>query len=844
MRRYLLFSLLFISALLTLSAAVPEGLEGTVMDSFTEEPLKGVIIKGKGAFTSTDNNGRFEITPKAGTDSIHFRLIGYKSISLPINADFSKILMNPKATELNDVIVEAPDIFAKGDTLIFNVSQYANSRDNAIIDVIKRLPGINVEEDGTIKYQGKPINKFYLDGNDFIGGQYNLATNNISHKDVKSVEVMENHQPIKALEGIEFPEEAGINLKLKEDARSRWVGVVQAAAGIEPFLYNGSLFTMRMAPKIQNIFTLKADNTGWNPSNEISDHDFHQMFSSEYSPSLWPEYISADNSGAPLSEKRTRDNLSWIANAISAWKNGDTSMRLILNYIGDRLDNYSGLITDYLDSSIPVFNQRNNMRTQSHNLSAQLFSQTNKRYYYLKDKFTVECNHDGTNSSISGSFDLNQAVTKRYISVTNDLKLIKRNEKRIFSLDSRNTYQYQPERLSIFGEENILQTIGTSDFRSTTETKLGRMSRFWKFYVTCGIDLNYHKMKSALTGLEDFDNRGDVNSFLSSVYSTPQIDFERNGWRISLRTPLEWRYVSISGLHHYLNIAPSLTVRKQVTAKSELSASLSYRLNSPHPYLNIEITVLEDYRNLFMAYNPDKYSQDIVGSFSYKYRNPIKSLFFNLSSTFSHTRSSRLSNQIFIDDFIVTTYADKLHNTITWIVKGGLSKGLGHSRMVAGLETEVNFTSASSMRNYELIPYRNKGLQIKPYLRGSISKWLSINYEAEYNLSQLKVEEENTIYHTFHHNLFTNFTPIDKLTLSVGFEQFITRFPEGNISNLMLPDASAVWKINNKIRLTLTANNIFNKRIYEYINYGTLSRSEHFFRIRPRTILVSMQYRF
>ena len=85
---------------------------------------------------------------------------------------------------------------------------------------------------------------------------------------------------------------------------------------------------MRMASKIQNMFTLKADNTGWNPANEIREHDFDDMFSSDYTASLWPEYISADIINAPLTEKRTRDNLSWLANAITAWKKNETSMRL------------------------------------------------------------------------------------------------------------------------------------------------------------------------------------------------------------------------------------------------------------------------------------------------------------------------------------------------------------------------------------------------------------------------------------------------------------------------------------------------------------------------------------
>ena len=107
--------------------------------------------------------------------------------------------------------------------------------------------------------------------------------------------------------------------------------VAQAATGMQPFLYNGSLYTMRIASKSQNIITIKSDNTGWNPANEIQEHDFDDMFSSEYSSTLWPEYISADIINAPLTEKRTRDNLSWLANAITAWKSGDTSMRLKLN---------------------------------------------------------------------------------------------------------------------------------------------------------------------------------------------------------------------------------------------------------------------------------------------------------------------------------------------------------------------------------------------------------------------------------------------------------------------------------------------------------------------------------
>lgn len=844
MNRYSFFIFCVFLGLLSVSAADPGELRGKVVNADTDEPVTGCIVKSKGAFTSTDKEGRFVITPKSGADSISFRFMGYESLSLPVTADFSCVRLSPRVTQLNDVIVKAPDIYAKGDTLVFNVAKYANAKDNAIIDVIKRLPGIKVKDDGTIEYQGKPINKFYLDGNDFIGGQYGLATNNISHKDVASVEVMENHQPVKALEGIEFPEEAGINLKLKDDARSRWVGVAQVAAGAQPLLYDGSLFTMRMASKIQNMFTLKADNTGWNPANEIREHDFDDMFSSDYTESLWPEYISADIINAPLTEKRTRDNLSWLANAITAWKKNDTSMRLKLNYMGDRLDYNSGMTTDYFSSQIPQFVQNNAQRTQTHDMSAQFYSQTNKRDYFLKEKFTVAGIWDKSNSTVTGSYDLAQLVDRKSFSASNDLKLVKRNEKKLFTLISRNTFGHNPDLLTVAGDEDAVQSLGTTDFRSTTETRFGKMTRFWKYYLTAGLDLDWHRMNSSLAGLGEFDNNGIHEAFLSNLYATPQIDYERNGWRASLRIPLKWLHHSVAGRHDYVNTSPRLYVRRQLTSKSDVSGSVAYSLGSPQPYMNITAPVLSDYRNLFIADNSDKYSQKIAATLSYRYRNPLKSLFFNLSATYNHSRTSIMSNQLFIDDFIVSTYAQRLNNSNSWYVNGGFSKGLGHSRIVVGCDVNASVSSASSMRDYDVIPYRQMTAGVKPYFKGSLLKWLSANYEADYGFSELKINGKTNDYHTFRQNIFTTIIPSDIVQFTIGAEHFLTRFPEGNTANLLLIDASAVWRLNNKVRLSLTADNLLNRRSYEYVNYGTLSRSEHHFLIRRRSILASVQYRF
>ncbi len=425
-----------------------------------------------------------------------------------------------------------------------------------------------------------------------------------------------------------------------------------------------------------------------------------------------------------------------------------------------------------------------------------------KSEYLVPHKFEKKHN---VAIAITGSSDLAQRVDRKSFSANNDLKLVKRNEKKLFTLISRNTFVYRPDRLAVTGDEDAVQSVGTTDFRSTTETKL---------------------------------------AFLSNLYATPQVDYERNGWRTSLTMPLKWLHYSVSGQHDYINASPRLYVKRQLTAKSDISGSVTYSLGSPQPYLNITAPVLSDYRNLFIADNPDKYSQNVAATLSYRYRNPLKSMFFNLSATYNHSRSSIMSNQLFIDDFIISTYADRLSDSNSWYVKGGFSKGLGHSKMVVGCDVDASTASASSMRDNAMIPYHQIAAGVKPYFKGSLTKWLSANYEASYGFSKLKIDGEANDYHTFRQNIFTTIIPNDIVQFTVGAEHFLTRFPEGNTANLVLLDASAVWRLNNKVRLSLTANNVLNRRSYEYVNYGTLSRSEHHFRIRPRSILASIQYRF
>lgn len=133
--------------------------------------------------------------------------------------------------KLPEVTVKMKPIRQVGDTLNYNVSSFRGKDDHYLVDVLKKLPGIEVSENGTISYRGNSINRFNIEGQDLLGNRYNQATRNLPVDAVAQVQIMENDQPIRALKDNTPSERATLNIKLKRDYKLRPFGEIQGASG-------------------------------------------------------------------------------------------------------------------------------------------------------------------------------------------------------------------------------------------------------------------------------------------------------------------------------------------------------------------------------------------------------------------------------------------------------------------------------------------------------------------------------------------------------------------------------------------------------------------------------------
>lgn len=178
--------------------------------------------------------------------------------------------MQSEYVPLPEVTVRNKAIYQRGDTVNYSVKNFMQKQDLVISDVIRRLPGIEVTPDGIIKYQGRAINKYYIEGLDLLEDKYNLANNNLPADAVKNVQVIENHQPIKALDSIAFSERAALNITLNDGYKNRIIGRAKAGVGWKPLGIDAEAVPMKFSPGGQTIATYKFNNTGNDYSRELN----------------------------------------------------------------------------------------------------------------------------------------------------------------------------------------------------------------------------------------------------------------------------------------------------------------------------------------------------------------------------------------------------------------------------------------------------------------------------------------------------------------------------------------------------------------------------------------------
>ena len=225
--------------------------KGIVFDTISKQPVGAATItvlqrsdSSLVTFTMTTSRGEFTLTNIGYGD---YRLlvthVGYHNVNKYFtinethkNIDLANIEVSDKNKVLEEVVIqaEAPPVTLIGDTVQYNAGSFKTKPNSVVEDLLKKMPGIQVEKDGTVKAQGEEVKKVLVDGKEFFGNDPKVATKNLPADAVDKVQVYNRQSDMAQLTGFDDGNsEKTINLKLKKDKKKGVFGKVNAGGGTD-----------------------------------------------------------------------------------------------------------------------------------------------------------------------------------------------------------------------------------------------------------------------------------------------------------------------------------------------------------------------------------------------------------------------------------------------------------------------------------------------------------------------------------------------------------------------------------------------------------------------------------
>lgn len=878
MRHLLVILVMLLSGSFTASAQAT--ISGTVRDAKTRRGVASVNVMLQNTarraiygYTITKNDGSYSLQYAGKADTIVVVVTGFnikeQTRTVPARTQTVDLWVEEGALNIREVTVKAQSVERHSDTLSYNVASFASVTDRSIGDVLKKMPGIEVGKSGGIKYNGKSINKFYVEDLDMLGGRYGIATNNIQARDIARVEVYENHQPVKALKQIVDSDRAAINLRLKDSAKGTWNGTAQLGAGYKPWMWNGEAAAMFFGRRFQTIDTYKTNNMGDDAARELQS--FYDGL--DEASTLLGVHRPSEPS---LDEGRYLDNnIHTVSlNTITKLKK-ELELTANAHYIHDyRLAEGASRTIYYLPDAPPlVITEATDAasRTDRTEANLQLRANTDKRYLQEKLTFAGRWDNDFGQVTNDGSPVAQQFHLPR-ITLRNVFHSVRRIGRASLSLNSDTDYNTQPTSLRIrpmlypevFGNPeccpDALQTLDSRRFRTRNSAFSAWTLRRWTFSLHASINARIEWMKSALSPVSDAGAALPATDAMRNDIYWREFDFAVGpgiryaiGDKFSINLHLPFDFLSLRSEDKVRNQtartnevipAPSFSLQTAITYNLKFAARASYNEQIGGLYDTYGGYIMTDYRMIASKQGDISRTRRQYYSASLSYGNAIRALFGSLDA--SYWRAER--NLIY-----GTTYEGSL-SRIEAVAMDHLSDGYGIdgkiSKRFDGIATTVNLSGGFSqswnevLRQGELLPTRYDRITAGLSFNTRFTQAVRLDYGGDYtrNKSTAGAETLPPI------DILRQHARVDliirkKFICRIGGEHYYNAAVGGADRNMFFLDASLTYK-GKRAEYMLEGRNLLDVGTFRSASQSDITDYVYSYKLRPAAVIFKIKFSF
>lgn len=546
MKKILLLALFFISTI-TFSQTIR--FEGVILES-GKAPLEMANImavnqatKGMDGYAITNDKGRFVLNLKPNsTYLIKLSYIGMENKQITVETKTENITQNismePGGIQLDGVeIVREMPVSIKGDTIVYNADSFKSGTERKLEDVLKKLPGVEVNADGEVEVEGKKVTKLMVEGKDFFEGDTKLGVKNIPADAIDKIQVLRNYNENSILKGVENNQDnLAMNIKLKSGKKNFWFGDMTAGGGTaddnkyDRYLINPKLFYYN--PKYSINLISNFNNIGELPLTVQDYFKFTGGFRSMMAKGGSNFNVASNDLGISLLRNNRAKEIetqfgatNFSYNPTKAWTL--SGFGILSSSITDLETKTQTNFLQPNSSNVASTENRNEVAHQKSNLALFKLSSSYKpsaRFQFDYDILSKFSKQDEDNSLLRQSIVGSSSNTENILTAkTQDPKSINQNlsfyythnDKNIFALEMQHLYQDEDP----FYNANLqTQPFNLAGYISGQNRNDINQTRFVK---TNKLDakLDYYYMLTAKSNINvTLGNTYSFQSFDSSIY--------------------------------------------------------------------------------------------------------------------------------------------------------------------------------------------------------------------------------------------------------------------------------------------------------------------------------------
>lgn len=848
--------------------------------SVTLKDTSGKIV----TYAFTDEKGIYELKPeRTGKFVLIASSMGFekKSIEVTVENKHQVLVLDfflpQKIIAFEDVIIETSrPISIKKDTIVFEAQAFKLNNEQTVEDLLRKIPGLNVDPDGTIKVGNQEIEKVMVDGDDFFEKGYKILTKNMPVDPIDKIELYQNYSNNKHLKGIESSDKVALNLTLKEDYKRTWFGNTTLGYGLfSENRYHLNTNLLNFGKKSKYYFLTNLNNIGYDATGDVN-HLIHPYRFDE--PGSIGDNQTANTlfglgfDSPDLKQKRVHFNNAEMLSLNSIFT---LSRKVRLKTLGflntDEVDFFRNSFQQFSVGSSTFTNTEDFVGRKKQLIG---FGKVDLTYDISKTKtleYTGKFNKANernrsdllfNNDLLNERLNANNQLIDQKVVYTNKIK-----EKKVLLLSSRYINEKTPQNYSVnqfffqdlFSEnannvkqfsENKMQFIGFEAHLIDKKKNDDLLE------IKFGNQLRKDDLNTRFELLEDENNLSFPNDYqnklmyaTNDLYISAKYRFKLN--KITLLTQADAHQLfnklekfNVKSSQYPFFILPKIGLDWKINEKNKIFTSYSYNTTNTgvlDVYSGFVLTSFRSFSKGLAAFNQLNSSSAIL---NYTYGNWGDKFFANTVILYTKNNDFFSTNSIINQNYSQTEKIitkDREFLSITSSIDRYFRPIKSNLKINVGA-TKTNFKNNVNNSNLREVNSLNTnyGFELRSGFRG----FFNYHMGSKWNFNQV----QTTISNDFTDNisfLDLSFVFNNKFNIQFQTERYYFGNLDKNSNKYHFLDIEARYVVkNNKLIFMLSGNNLFNTEMFRNYSISDIDISQTEYRLLPRYGLIKMEYRF